>query len=150
MLGIVLLIRRSRYYAPINGMPHLTYLGQVKKGGFALAIFPKSLLLSKNCFDPLKWHTHSLSLSSEKFSWISHTVHKSICKGYNYVGDGTQVWRLVPVGYVNSSYTPMINQNFLFTFICASLHDLSHPYLSSIATQQKCYCPFTASGIQWK
>ena len=36
-------------YAPINGMPHLAYLGQMleKEGGFGIGIFPEGLVLSR-------------------------------------------------------------------------------------------------------
>ena len=37
--------------APINGMPHLAYLGQMleKEGEFGIGIFPKGLVLSLDC-----------------------------------------------------------------------------------------------------
>ena len=44
---------RSRvlYYEPINGMPHLAYLGQMleKEGEFGIGIFPEGLVLSQDC-----------------------------------------------------------------------------------------------------
>ena len=42
----------SKYsYAPINGMPHLAYLGQMleKEGEFGIGIFPEGLVLSWDC-----------------------------------------------------------------------------------------------------
>ena len=38
-------------YAPINGMPHLAYLGQMleKEGEFGIGIFPKGSVLSWDC-----------------------------------------------------------------------------------------------------
>ena len=36
---------------PINGMPHLAYLGQMleKEGEFGIGIFPEGLVLSLDC-----------------------------------------------------------------------------------------------------
>ena len=36
---------------PINGMPHLAYLGQMleKEGEFGIGIFPEGLVLSRDC-----------------------------------------------------------------------------------------------------
>ena len=38
-------------YTPINGMPHLAYLGQMleKEGEFGIGIFPEGLVLSWDC-----------------------------------------------------------------------------------------------------
>ena len=38
-------------YAPINGMPHLAYLGQMleKEGEFGIGIFPEGVVLSQDC-----------------------------------------------------------------------------------------------------
>ena len=45
-------------YAPINGMPHLAYLGQMleKEGGFGIGIFPEGLVLSRDCQNESKIH----------------------------------------------------------------------------------------------
>ena len=43
-------------FAPINGMPHLAYLGQMfkKRRGFVLRNFTNGLVLSWDCLNPLK------------------------------------------------------------------------------------------------
>ena len=60
------LARQHRwFYVPIDGMPHLAYLGQMmeKSGGFVVTIFPEGLVLSwivpihSNCM-----YMHSLLL----------------------------------------------------------------------------------------
>ena len=40
-----------RYNAPIDGMPHLAYLGQMleKEGEFGIGIFPEGVVLSRDC-----------------------------------------------------------------------------------------------------
>ena len=52
---IVLHERQCVPNAPINGMPHLAYLGQIlEKGGkFAVIIFPERSVLSRDCPNPL-------------------------------------------------------------------------------------------------
>ena len=41
----------THFNAPINGMPHLAYLGQMleKEGEFGIGIFPEGLVLSWDC-----------------------------------------------------------------------------------------------------
>ena len=41
--------------APINGMPHLAYLGQMleKEGEFGIGIFPEGLVHSRDCQNEL-------------------------------------------------------------------------------------------------
>ena len=46
---------------PINGMPHLAYLGQMLESGMGLVI-PKELVLSRDCPNPFKLHLYSLLL----------------------------------------------------------------------------------------
>ena len=47
----IFLILSLGHYAPINGMLHLAYLGQMleKEGEFGIGIFPEGLLLSQDC-----------------------------------------------------------------------------------------------------
>ena len=83
-------------------MPHLAYLGQMleKGGGFVVGTFPKGLVLSRDCPNPLKLHIYSLLLcqvvkclwfvnSTDTHISLSHTVHNreiwDTCKG-RYAG----------------------------------------------------------------
>ena len=47
----VFLLQLFSFYAPINGMPHLAYLGQMleNEGEFGIGIFPEGVVLSRDC-----------------------------------------------------------------------------------------------------
>ena len=49
--AIFLILLSLSRYVPINGMPHLAYLGQMlkKEGEFGIGIFPEGLVLSRDC-----------------------------------------------------------------------------------------------------
>ena len=85
-------------HAPINGKPHLAYLGQIleKGGGFAVRIFPEGLVLCRDCPNLLNHILLSFIVLSvfgkffvnftDNHISLSHTVHNrevwAICEGY--------------------------------------------------------------------
>ena len=70
-------------YVPINGIPHIAYLAQMleKGGGFAIRIFSEGLALSKDCPNPLKWHTQSSFVVLNAFGkfFVTSTIPMSSC-----------------------------------------------------------------------